>query len=347
DARSHADGQAASDGRAIPPADGGGSADGGGQPAGDGGGQTVAELAAELAALVDPAEYRRDLLFIAQPRPPGNAHWQAVQELCATRFAEHGWIVERQEYGSGVNVIGTRPGRLARGGMVLVSAHYDHIPGCPGADDNGSGVAGTLQAARILAAGQFERTLAVACWDQEEDGLVGSLAFATRARQQGAQVVMSFVLEMIGYASTEPGSQVIPYGFDMIFTEQAAWVEQRQHRGDFVAVVVDDQAPAATAALARHGSAIGLPVLVLELSEQLRTSPMLYDLARSDHAAFWFNGYPGMMITDTSNFRNPCYHCAGGPDTVDTLDLGFAVLVVRATVAAAAEIAVARERGRG
>ena len=52
---------------------------------------------------------------------------------------------------------------------------------------------------------------------------------------------------------------------------------------------------------------------------------------RSDHASFWDQGYPALMITDTANFRNPNYH--KNSDTLDTLDLDFATKVVKATLA--------------
>lgn len=52
--------------------------------------------------------------------------------------------------------------------MVIVAAHYDTVDFCPGADDNGSGVAGALETARVLVAEPHARTLVVACWDEEE-----------------------------------------------------------------------------------------------------------------------------------------------------------------------------------
>jgi hypothetical protein len=49
---------------------------------------------------------------------------------------------------------------------------------------------------------------------------------------------------------------------------------------------------------------------------------------RSDHANYWVSGYPAVMVTDTSNFRNPHYHEA--TDEVGTLDFGFMTGVVDA-----------------
>ena len=70
----------------------------------------------------------------------------------------------------------------ATGPLIVVGAHYDAHAGTPGADDNASGVAGVLEAARVLAMAEHPRTLVVAFWDEEERGLVGSRAQAMRAR---------------------------------------------------------------------------------------------------------------------------------------------------------------------
>jgi hypothetical protein len=50
----------------------------------------------------------------------------------------------------------------------------------------------------------------------------------------------------------------------------------------------------------------------------------------SDHAPFWDLGYPALMITDTSFYRNPNYHA--GTDTIETLDLDFMAKVCEGVV---------------
>jgi len=105
----------------------------------DAGGGTDAGPAAALGAQVSSDNIAADLAVIAVARPPGSSDWQAVQDLCAARFAAFGYTVERQEYGTGVNVIGTKKGGGGADGSVIVSAHYDSIENCAGADDNASG----------------------------------------------------------------------------------------------------------------------------------------------------------------------------------------------------------------
>jgi hypothetical protein len=293
-----------------------------------------------LVLSVNPENYLTDLTFIAQERLPGSDHWQAVQDLCATRLGELGYTVERHEYGTGVNVIGRKPGSGDNPADVILSAHYDHIAGCAGADDNGSGVAALFEAARILATASFENNLVLACWDEEERGLIGSLAYADRAKQNGDVILGSLVFETMAYTDDAPNSQTMPWGFDLLWPDMAQWLTDRENRGDFIAVIADEKARAASASLEYWAAFVDLPLTVIELTDSQKNSSVFNDMRRSDHAAFWKHDYPALMLTDTANFRNPYYHCHGGPDTIDTLDLPFAHLVTAATIGAAIDLLV-------
>ncbi|MFO7566656.1 MAG: M28 family peptidase [Enhygromyxa sp.] len=295
------------------------------------------ETAAGLAACVDRELYLDDLQFIAQPREPGSDHWQAVQELCSDRFAEYGFEVELHEYGSGVNVVGRKLGTTAPEQQVVVAAHYDHIPGCNGADDNGTGTAATLEAARVLSQRDYPRTLIVACWDEEEWGLLGAEAYAGLASTNGAEILFNYNFEMIGYSDDAPGAQSVPAGLDLLFPEQYAQLESWEFRGDWIALIVDENGLPHAQGMAAHADALGLRYLVLDVPDDLKNSPLLADLQRSDHAAFWQVDYPAVMITDTSEFRYDQYHCASGEDAIELLDHDFARDVIAASVGGAAE----------
>jgi len=296
------------------------------------------ESAAALLQCVDEQRYTDDLIAIALPRPPASAHWQTVQDLCADRFEAHGFAVERHDYGTGINVIGVLTGSSKPAERVLVSAHYDSVDAsCPAADDNGTGVAAVLESARVLSMGSFARTLVVACWDEEESGLVGSDAYAERAAGQGEQILVAFVYEMLGYVSHEPNSQELPYGFGLVFPDLVAELAAKDNRGDFIAIVDDESAAVSAARLSTYGDLLGLENSVIELAADQKSSALFGDLRRSDHASFWDRDYPAMFLTDTSEFRNSHYHCAGGPDIVSDLDHGFSANVIRATVGAAAD----------
>lgn len=293
--------------------------------------------ALELTQCVDAARYQTDLELVAMERVPESAHWQVVQDLCADRLTSLGFTVERQAYATGVNVIGVRLGASEPTRRVLVGAHYDHIPGCQGADDNATGVAGTLEVARVLSMASYPHTLVVACWDEEERGLIGSEAYAARAEAAGETIDAYFNFEMIGFVSEEPNSQTMPAGFDSLFRDAARELEANQSRGDFIAVIGDPDADPHVASLERFADRIGLPFIPIVVPAGLLSSPLVGDLRRSDHASFWDRGYPAMMITDTSEFRYANYHCFDGEDVVANLDRDFSAQVVRMTVGAAAE----------
>lgn len=340
-----------SDDAAGDAADGDGDADGTGD-AGDGDadgdadggeGSGVAENCGTdrpgaLVACVDGSRYQTDLEAIASPREPGSAHWQTVQDLCADRLEGLGFTVEREDYGTGTNVIGTKAGTAGGDEYVILSAHYDHIDGCVGADDNASGVAGMLEAARVLAQRDYPRNLVVACWDQEEFGLLGARAYAQAASARGDEVVFNFNYEMIGYVSDEPNSQSIPTGLDALFPQQAGEIEADDFRANFIALIVNKRGVAHMEAMAHWADLLGLPNQILDVPDDAKNSPLLSDLRRSDHATFWEVDYDAAMITDTSEFRYDAYHCRNGlEDVVENLDNEFSTAVIKASVGAIAE----------
>lgn len=289
-----------------------------------------------LADCVDAEAYAEDLRFIADLRTPGTPHWQAVQDLCADRLAEAGFAVTLQDFGMGMNVVGRRVGSTKPEEIVVVGAHYDHIADCHGADDNASGVAATLEIARLLGKVEFERTIVVACWDAEEDGLLGSKAFVAAAVAAKEKIVVDFNFDMIGYTSSAPGSQRVPPGFEAVFPALYAELDAKGFTGDFIAIVISSLTHDYALTFAAAAVRVGLAAEVIEIPQGAENTVVFDDLRRSDHAAFWEAGFPALFITDTGEFRNEHYHCMKGPDEVADLDLEFAVGVTRATVEAAA-----------
>ncbi len=319
------------EGTQAAPSDAGGG-DAGAPDAGEG----RCETPEALAECGDLTRFAEDLEFVARPRGPGTEHLSAVRARCAEVFAAAGFEVEAHDYGTGVNVVGVRRGVGKPQEQVFVSAHYDHIAGCTGADDNASGTAAVLEAARVLGQRSYARTLVVACWDEEERGLVGSSAYVDRMARRDERVEASYVFEMIGTNDDRPGSQLVPDGFEFIYPEVAAELDASGYKGDFIALIADDINRDASADLVRHAEAVGLPVQLLELGGEFRESASFADFRRSDHAPFWTHGYPAIQVTDTANFRTARYHCSRGEDDLPSLDMEFAFKTVQAVVGAAA-----------
>lgn len=273
--------------------------------------------------------FLKDVEYISKlPRISGEPHHKEVQLMCATRFKQLGFQVELHDYGTGTNVIGVYPGIQAPAEKIVVSAHYDTVPNCNGADDNASGIAGVFETARLLASKKHNRTLIVACWDEEERKTVGSKAYVVREKNKGADIKMSYVYEMIGFKTRDSNTQKIPQGFELIYPQQVEHIQNNQSRGDFIALIYDDRATHLLSGVANHAKKNHLPVMQFEVSSNMKGSPAISDLRRSDHSAFWDVDYPAIMITDTANFRNQHYHCIKGDDNVESLDINFALQIV-------------------
>ena len=84
--------------------------------------------------------------------------------------------------GNGFNIIAELPGTDLRDQIVLIGAHFDSHHGGTGATDNATGVAQMMEAMRILrtVGAQPRRTIRIALWGAEENGLIGSRAYVQR-----------------------------------------------------------------------------------------------------------------------------------------------------------------------
>lgn len=287
-----------------------------------------------LALCIDEGRYRADLTFVTGERTPGSLHHQEVQDRCFTTLSELGFTVERFSYGTGVDVIATRPGIAPAGDDVILGAHYDHIANCPGADDNASGVAAVLEIARALVHASYPRTLVVACWDEEERGLIGSRHHADRAKSRGEGISIAWSLDAIAFENPAPNTQKFPGGANLLFRDQYDWLDAHEYRADFIGLADDVNAHDPVARFEAAAASLSLPTLKLEIPEDWRTNALLSDLRRTDHASFWANDYAAVAVSDSAEERNPNYHCRNGVDSIDTLDLVFALKVVKAAAIA-------------
>jgi len=156
------------------------------------------------------------------------ATWQTLDDF-ENRYAYHAqnnvatqWILEEfQSYGLSAeyhyfndggqrrNVIATLPGVVDPSRVVYITGHLDATSGppnscAPGADDNGSGTAAVLEAARVLSQYRFQYTVKFAAFNNEEQGLVGSAAYCNTIAGQGENVIAVFNADMISYRGTDP-----------------------------------------------------------------------------------------------------------------------------------------------
>jgi hypothetical protein len=104
------------------------------------------------------------------------------------------------DYSTGRNILAIQEGSVYPDQYVMICAHYDAVtPYC--ADDNASGTAGVLEAARIFSEYDFQYSIIYALWDQEEIGLIGSNAYAEEAAANGDDIMWVINMDMIAYDS--------------------------------------------------------------------------------------------------------------------------------------------------
>jgi hypothetical protein len=102
------------------------------------------------------------------------------------------------------NIIAVLPGTSSPDSIVIIGGHMDATSqspatAAPGADDNGSGAAAVLEAARLLAGQSFAHTIMFVNFNAEEQGLLGSAALANLMASQGRRVIGLLNMDMIGY----------------------------------------------------------------------------------------------------------------------------------------------------
>jgi Zn-dependent M28 family amino/carboxypeptidase len=299
-----------------------------------------------LMARIRPEMLRSTVERLPAPRAAGDPGRPETAELIEQQLRAADWSVRRQEFvedlGSGTNLIARRSGTRCPGTLYVVGAHYDTVPGSPGADDNGSAVAGMLALAEALRGSSFAASVELVAFDLEEYGFLGSHQYVEELlRQEGAdgsprRLEGALILEMIGCRSQAPHSQKIPTGFDYLYPEQVRSILARGRRGDFLALVSnsDSRALAASVAEAFAAAEPELSVVPIEAPEGPIQPPVLY---LSDHVPFWSAGLPALQFTDSAFLRNPHYHQA--TDTPETLDYEFAAAITRSVLAALCRLA--------
>ncbi len=227
------------------------------------------------------------------------------------------WQVKLEKFTDGVNIIATRPGTDKEAGTILVGAHYDSVMVSPGADDNASGIAVTLEVARLLGSHPTSKTLKIVFFDKEETGLNGSLAFISNPANI-KDLKGAIIMDMVGFACYTPGCQKFPQGLP---------ISPPTDKGDFLAVIGDTEHPDLINAFSNSQNLP--PILKLPIPAKGLLTP---DLLRSDHAPFWTQNIGAVLVSDTANFRTPHYHQASDiPTTIDSkFFTGSAQLILNA-----------------
>ncbi len=226
----------------------------------------------------------------------------AAADFIEETWTAQGYRVARQWYeAQGVrcaNLEVTRAGRSRPDEILLLGAHYDSVMGCPGANDNASGVAALLELSRLFAEVAPAIGVRFVAFVNEEPPFFqtaaqGSMVYAAAARARGDDIRLMISLETIGWYSDRPGSQNYPPPFGLVYPDV----------GNFLGFVADFHTRPVMRAVAKlFRSRSDFPL------EHLATFRFVPGVNWSDHDSFWRHGYRAFMVTDTAPYRYPHYH---------------------------------------
>jgi hypothetical protein len=199
--------------------------------------QPIAADVQRLVARASPArifDYEKALFDVDSKHftRPGN---RLASEFLYNTYKSFGyepqyqWLDVRQAAGGRTaNVVATLRGTVNPELVYVVSSHYDSVVAGPGADDDTSGTAALLEAARVLAGHPMPATIVFASFTGEEAGLLGSREFVRRAIADKLRVVGALNNDMIGWMNdsrydntirySNPGIRDIQHAAAMLFT---------------------------------------------------------------------------------------------------------------------------------
>ena len=137
-------------------------------------------------------------------RPVGNPETVGVNNAYARN-----WIIEELQLvsrgrievevlGEHDSVLGRLPGYLpVDAPALMVGGHYDSVVDAPGANDDGTGIATTLELARVLSRYNWPLDIYFGAWNAEEVGLLGSAEVSQILRNRGVELLAYYNVDML------------------------------------------------------------------------------------------------------------------------------------------------------
>lgn len=251
-----------------------------------------------------------DTIFSRNRNRPGN---ELAFKFIRNKLISYGYQVDSASFGTagGKNIWAKKPGMLYPNKKVILCAHYDAMPNgpiSPGADDDGSGVATVLEAARVLVNYDFEYTIIFALWDDEEYGLLGSANYANAAFSANDTIHGVINMDAIAHDSDNDSIARVhakPIGNSQVIADTVLSVNIQYN--------------------------IGLNMILVNPGATY-----------SDHASFWNRNYGAiLMIQDWDNDPNPQYHLAS--DSTYYFNIPYFHKLARLSIGSAAAFAVPYE----
>jgi len=238
------------------------------------------------------------------PRVTGTIGCEQASNYIYNEFENMGLEVRYQNwtYGAiqGRNIEATLNGVDSSSNFVyIICGHYDGVPESPAADDNGAGASAVIAAAKVMSQYTFDHTLRFVVFSGEEQGLLGSYAYARESHQNKDNIIAALNVDMTGYNKNKENSV-------LIFEKQSTkWISQ-------VAIKVSKN----------YQEFINLEVMPIISS------------ADSDQKSFGQFGYDSICFYESKT--NPNYHTPG--DNIENMNTTYATNVAKLTMATLAEL---------
>ncbi len=264
--------------------------------------------------MVSVEHLKRHVESIAFDRNPyeGYAKLEQAAQYIKREFVRAGLDVKEDSFEwegkSYKNIVAEKKGRTSPGRVFIVGAHYDTIPGTPGADDNASAVAVLLEIARNIQSVSLEGTVRLIAFTLEEYNFVGSARYVENLKKEKEEILGMISLEMVGF--TGPRQDYPPYLDPKYYP----------NTGDFIAIVGNERSQKLLERV-RQSFKTHIPELPLEFVLVPGNGEEMEEVRLSDHSTFWDQGLPALLVTDTSFMRNPNYHLPS--DKIETLNFEF------------------------
>jgi hypothetical protein len=206
------------------------------------------------------------------------------------------------------NIVAEKRGITSPLRVLILGAHYDTVPGSPGADDNASAVALLLEVARNIRAVPLGSTVRLIAFSLEEYDYGGSAHYVEGLKKGGEEILGMISVEMVGFTASR--QDYPPY----------LNPKHYPNVGDFIAIIGNERSKELLEKVCQSFKTSS-PQLPLELLVVPGNGEAMEEARLSDHSPFWDQGLSALMVTDTGFLRNPNYHLPS--DRIETLNFEF------------------------
>ncbi|WP_205478346.1 M28 family peptidase [Sphingomonas arenae] len=248
------------------------------------------------------------------------------------------------------NAVAIQRGTERLNDVVIITGHIDSrvtdvmdfTKDAPGANDDGSGTAAVLEAARVLSKRKFPGTIVYAALSGEEQGLLGGKILADYAKAQGWNVVANLNNDIIGNSCGSDG--VCNDRQVRVFSEGPRWQGREELAAQQRSLGGENDAPSRNLSRFLDSLAERLPAIGLDVMQVWRNDRFGRG---GDHTEFLNAGYPAVRFSvavENYNHQHQDLRTENGVeygDTIDKMDFPYLTKVVKLNVSALAALASA------